>query len=385
MAGIQVPQFRQPIDYLTEGTKGLNDIFNRVRAAALEQQKINDMVNYHKSEIGLRGAAEGRAAELHPYALQAAQDAHMLNLLKYDPEAQMNMINGLIQQYGWGSPSNVSQQPSSMGAPSSLEPSSSVDNRPYVPDQGDFQNADGSWNGGSMQDNGINQPQKNIPGAVSSPLPSIIDAAQKGDPKAQMLLGAINKVTGNKFGQVNTKETPEQKMQRDLATNQAKLEQKAKMDQEAIQIKERKALEKELPIQYKKLQEIQDLKKLIKKHPDWFGSGVLGFDFLGGPNQRKRGINDADYGKIETMLGALIGPQSQEFSSKGLAAALNLAKEIKPGFGENANIALGKLSQIEKRLQQSVREDKKKLSPLKSGSSGHKESHINDDPLGLGI
>lgn len=91
-----IPIGRTPIDYLTEGTKGFNDIFNRIRQAGLEQQKINDMVNYHKSSIGLQGAAGARAAELLPFTIQNLKDTHLMNQMKYDPDVQQSMLERLM-------------------------------------------------------------------------------------------------------------------------------------------------------------------------------------------------------------------------------------------------------------------------------------------------
>lgn len=105
--------------------------------------------------------------------------------------------------------------------------------------------------------------------------------------------------------------------------------------------------EEELPEAQTLISEIREAIPIIDKHPGWFGAGLGGFDFLGGPGQRERSINDPDYGKIKALFGRLVGPQAQALSgNRILAKALGLAQDIKPGFNENKEIALGKLKQI---------------------------------------
>ena len=138
-----------------------------------------------------------------------------------------------------------------------------------------------------------------------------------------------------------------------VAPSQA--EQKASELTQAQNIKDVHEYERDIPTSTKLLDKIDKALKIIPKHKEWFGSGLLGIDVLGGPKQRKRGITDPDYGVVEGLLGQLVGPQAKDLSgNRILATALGLAQDIKPGFGENYPIAYGKLKQIRDELAQSL-------------------------------
>ena len=135
--------------------------------------------------------------------------------------------------------------------------------------------------------------------------------------------------------------------------------------------KRRAALKEEIPVAHETVNKVDQAIEIATRHPEWFGPGAGGFDSLGGPSYRKRKITDPEYGTLETIFGGLVGPQAQEFSTRGLGAALKLAQEIKPGFNENMPIVLGKLNQIKKGLEGVTSRKENQLdnyTPAKAGS-----------------
>lgn len=377
---LNLGQFKTPVDYLLENTNRMDDIFNRVRAAALEQQKINDMVKYHKSDIGLRGSANARAEELHPYAIQAAKDAHMKNRLQYDPEAQADLLKGLMNMYGWGAPAGNESSPQ---YPSYIQPAfnrggGQVDQNgnPYVPDQGDLQNPNGSWNGATMENNPMAQGQVGLSG---SPIPSLIQAAQNGDPKAQAILGLYNNITKNKLGQNQMKETPEQKTQRTLFENQKKLEQKVAFEDSKAKIKEARAAKADIEHLRTAIARADRLEQIIKSDPSLFGHYAK--------NELWENVTkNKNLGTFKDLVGDMIGDLEANLSSKGNMLALKVATQLKPNTKEQQQVALGKIQSMKKKLKERMEasmklaEEAESISTKKTNEQSPQE---NIDPLGL--
>ncbi len=105
-------------------------------------------------------------------------------------------------------------------------------------------------------------------------------------------------------------------------------------------------LEQHIPEAQELNEKIRQAIPIIKKHPEWFGPGLLGYD-IQGPSYRARNIHDPEFGKVQALFGQLVGPQAQALSgNRILATALNLAQGIKPGFEQNVEPVTGKLEQI---------------------------------------
>lgn len=118
--------------------------------------------------------------------------------------------------------------------------------------------------------------------------------------------------------------------------------------------------EEQIPEAEGLLQKLHAALPIIKKHPEWFGPGIGGYD-IHGPSYRARNIHDPEFGKIQALLGQLVGPQAQQLSgNKVLATALNLAQDIKPSFGENFEPAYGKIEQITNEAEKRLNEHKKR-------------------------
>lgn len=140
-----------------------------------------------------------------------------------------------------------------------------------------------------------------------------------------------------------------------------------------------RATEESNPQSLQLVNEINSALPIITKHPEWFGAATPGLGAFTGPEARKRGINDPDYGKLESLFGRLTGPQAKELSgNRILASALQLAQSIKPGYGEKNLIASGKLQQIKDKLLKSMQEEQKRYS--ERGGKQDLEHYKYSDP-----
>lgn len=160
-------------------------------------------------------------------------------------------------------------------------------------------------------------------------------------------------------------ESPEAKSFRNISQHTEEEKQK-------LNLKDVQELDKEIPLVEDRIKRIEQIEPLVKKHPEWFGAGLLGSQYFG-PEFRKRNISNPEYGTLETGLAELVAPFAQELSSRGLASALNYALSVKPGFGEHSNITLGKLAQIKKSLSEAVKREKE-LYKNKGGTVNFEEN-----------
>jgi len=166
------------------------------------------------------------------------------------------------------------------------------------------------------------------------------------------------------------KETPEIKTARELEAkkvlakynHELKLEEqktqdenKAKHEQTSLDVKRKDALSQEIPEAEELIKKIKHAKETIKNNKHLFGPGVGGLNFLGGPEQRKRGLKTKKerkaWGEIEDLFGTLVGKKSTEYSHKGLKVAFDLAGVTKPKFEEYAETVDEKLDQMLKGLE----------------------------------
>jgi len=136
------------------------------------------------------------------------------------------------------------------------------------------------------------------------------------------------------------------------------------------------------------------LKEIIKKHPEFFGPGVLGMDLFG-PSYRSRGAigNTPEYGEAQSLMGPLVQQMASALSNSGAGggrnpvAALEFAKKNKVGFEDQPNAALGKIDTVTeemyKRIQDAFNLHKKyggkglKL-PKHAGYEDIPEEHIEE-------
>ncbi len=73
-ANIVVPQFRQPVDYLAEGTVNMQNIFNNVRQAGLQQQQINAMMQYRHQQMIIQAQLQRREEQIHRMQMRIMQE-----------------------------------------------------------------------------------------------------------------------------------------------------------------------------------------------------------------------------------------------------------------------------------------------------------------------
>lgn len=194
----------------------------------------------------------------------------------------------------------------------------------------------------------------NVAGLMGIPgvTPTVVDGVQ------------YERWPSGKLTATRTGASPEQK---------AELETKKKEQQEINKrhAVERQKLEEELPIAKQRLKQIEDLEALYVKNEghkkEWWGkTPVVGPESFW-KNVREYSINDKDYGAIQDIQGKLVGEQSQEYSTKGLASGLALADKNKPGFYENYKNALGKVQHMKEKAKIAIEREEKRLKDLQSG------------------
>ncbi len=272
----QIPIGRLPVDYVVEGGKSLNDLFNRLRQEGMQQQQINETMRHNKASIGLQGAAGNRAERALQSSLQSAQDAHMINQLKYDPEAFGSYINKIMEQANPGSP----QQPMDMPGSGSM--------------QQDAMTQDDPWGASSPQaqyafKHGLPVP---APAAPQMSAPEMRAPSQNQPPKMDWSALAKNPVAvamlkhaGIDLTAMN-KQTPEERAAQALDVNQKKLAQKEEFDK----AKEMRKIKNELPLTNAMKTQLQNIvagvPKVTKKIDDLIKAPspttVVGFK----PNER---------------------------------------------------------------------------------------------------
>jgi hypothetical protein len=197
-----------------------------------------------------------------------------------------------------------------------------------------------SYFGGGVEDGGGQQ--QGQPGQMQPGHPIQGQSSQKD----QLIKAILHKQYGMPL------ESPEDKGQREL-------KQKVSLEEQKVQAKERGAWHKERPDLVQRIQDINEMEKLASKHigkakedgMSWYGPGNMMLEKfnLSGPEFRKRSINHPDYGRLETLQSGLVAPMSKELSSRGLVSSIEFAKNMKPGFSDNPNVALGKMRQIKKK------------------------------------
>ena len=337
-----------------ESFNNSNNALQKIFQGQLEKQKLKELARQHQQDYALRQQANARLQQLQPYQIA---------LLKAKAgSAESNAAwNNMLLGGGQGMP-NAGQggNPNNQGAP---QPNPQQYDALKNMMQQNFQGQGALRDESQMQQGQPNDQMQQPPQQMQNPEqeqnqvhvlhegnPQLAFADRfagiKGIPPAQTHYDNNgNLVTRYPSGRVTIEKVAP-----------SATEQKANEQLNAQNAKDVHEYEQQLPTSVKLLEKIDKSLKIIPKHKkDWFGPGVLGIDFLGGPKQRKRGITDPDYGVVEGLLGQLVGPQAKDLSgNRILATALGLAQDIKPGFGENYEIAYGKLKQIRDELASSI-------------------------------
>lgn len=176
-------------------------------------------------------------------------------------------------------------------------------------------------------------------------------------------------------------ENPEQKSARHIRESEEIAKNKANL-------KIRTDLEKELPISEHLLNRVENAIPLISANKDLFGPGVGGIDFLGGPNQRYRGLKNpkkiAAFKQLSNLFAELQGKQASDFSSRSLNIAFDLAKQAKTSMEDHPDAAIQTLQDIAKKMKESVEEDRirfKNAGGKLSESSKSKPGRLKYNPV----
>ncbi|MFB1501508.1 hypothetical protein [Thiocapsa sp. N5-Cardenillas] len=311
------------------------------------QSTLAQQQQQHKDAMGFQQQTQNRLNQMLPLQIQALNDAHDKMQFETNPAKRMEYMKQIVQGI-----KNMRENPAGGAQPQDQQ---------MPMEQPSFPMFQGGGMPGMQQQQAQQQQQQVAP------------------PSMEQLQQGFGGLTPE---EIQTAEMAGIKFPKPYETPQMKSDRKGREATQVLDIKERRDLERELPVVEDKLKSIDELIKLTKDAPnDWFGAGVGGFDVLGGPGQRKRGMTDKRYGTMETLFGDLIAPQAQEFSSKGLASALKMATEIKPGFGENKNIALGKLEHIKKKMKEAYAREQSRLGRVGGKVAPRDWSHLSNEEL----
>ena len=135
--------------------------------------------------------------------------------------------------------------------------------------------------------------------------------------------GAIKEMLGIDI----TKETPREKMQREM-------QEKAQMQMTEADIKTIQNLESDLPIINDKIRNLSRMKEIVTKYPQYFGP----------LNQFSAKIsNIPELGEYTDLLSDFVQSKQSEFSERGSQAALKAAIGFKPNQSDPAKQVIGKL------------------------------------------
>lgn len=163
-------------------------------------------------------------------------------------------------------------------------------------------------------------------------------------------------------------ETPAEKESREIRTTEEK-------EQKKLDVKERVALDKELPRTKELMGRIKDAIPLIKNNRDLFGPGIGGLDILLGPEQRYRGLKDPKKIRaaktLKNLFAELQGQQAADFSSRALNVAFKLAGDAKTSMGDHPDAAIATLQNILKKMDTLHNEDLQRYE-----QSGGKSLHL---------
>lgn len=167
-----------------------------------------------------------------------------------------------------------------------------------------------------------------------------------------LIRGAFRK----RFGMDPALETPEERQQREIDTKREK-------EQQTIDIKRLDSLRSELPKSQHLIDRIKEAVRITKQKPHLFGPGTLGFDILGGPGQRYRGLKNPkdreDFKTVQNLFALLQGQQAQDFASRSLKTAFDLAKESKMSMADWPESVGKSLSDILEKMEPHYKTDLK--------------------------
>jgi hypothetical protein len=154
--------------------------------------------------------------------------------------------------------------------------------------------------------------------------PGLADIMMRSEIRQNPLYaGAIKEMLGIDI----TKETPREKMQREI-------QEKAQLQMNEADIKTIQNLESDLPLINDKIRNLSRMKEIAKKYPQYFGP----------LNQFSAKIsNIPELGEYTDLLSDFVQSKQSELSERGSQAALKAALGFKPNQSDPAKQVLGKL------------------------------------------
>ena len=258
----------------------------------------------------------------------------------------------------------ISGQSSDMGGQSPVD--QGMPNRQGAPgwggDVGDMQNPDGTWNGGTIENNPMAS-QQQAPSQTAPKGPNWEALAK--NPMARAML----KNAGIDLDFMN-KESPQQKQMREVETTRQKEEEKLKVKAQEQARKEKDSAEKDLPHLMTTLENIRELKRIATDKPHLFGKLY--------PGLSSRFANDEDVGKFNKIIIDTLPATEGKLSQRGNQLALKTALAGKASFGENAKVALGKIKAMEKETIEAI-ENSRKLIDLGNGHTPSAQTYKDTD------
>jgi len=335
-------------------TTGSN-FYRQLVQNATNRANTQHMQTMEPFEIQHLKAMMANAAAANSRAGQARSEAHQNYLNSQNPDYAINRFMHEMNALGnmnSGQAAEQQQQPQQFNAL-----------RDMMQNQGMPQGQ-----GAMMQPEEQQQPE--MMGA-----PEQQEMQQPHQPQHQGLdwnnLNPLQKMYAVKSGYKMPVETPEAKR---AATLQDKLAfENAKIDLGSEKEKQKAVLsaKKDLPQLQQSLQGVDELLDIAKENPDLFGHYMAPDLFAKTTKNKKAGV-------FQNLLADRIAGLESKLSSKGNIVALKMAAQLKPSFGEQQNVAIGKLESMRKELKNALDRNLELVGgPVQSQSSSNK------DPLGL--
>ncbi len=332
---IDIPLPQDAGTSLLQGADTGSALFARIMQPIIQRQQLAQQMKIHMDDLALRKAAAGRAAA--NYDLQ--RQLMMLNLQKAQREA--NPLQQL--QYNHSLMDGIK---SMRGAPQDAIAT------PMTALQGMGMPAAGAIDdtGAPVAPPDLQTIQQGFGGAQATADPNATLGAQVGgsnvdayglSPDEQMALS----MAGVKLPTI--KETPQQKMQREIQTKSIEA-------QNAADVKETAALKNDLPQLEASLKSVQELKRIAKDNPKMFGHTFL-------PDLWAKTNNIKDFGRWQNLISDAIVNLEQKMSSRGNVVALKMSSQLKPTHAEQQEVAQGKLDSMEDKLIDRINVSRQKL------------------------
>lgn len=315
--GIPLP--RRSAEIVNESFNGVNDLMNKLRQHALEQQKLQEMSKFHGQDIGLRKQASQRLQQLLGPQLQEYADKHAKAQPGYQAQqflANREMLRHALSQMSGGQIGGSNQPQSFNSGPN--DPNTGILNGEHaVNDQG-------------IPEQGMQNPNQNI-NQQSAPQAQQNNQNRMGidwnnpiDAQAAQLSGI--KMPG---------ETPEQKRAGDLETNKSKLQQAYEFKVKEAADKEMKGYKESVEDYQSNLSRLAEAKKIIQGNPDLWGHANAE-DF-------SRVTQNPKYGYLMRQSLPGIIDTERMINARGTNLALKTSQDKYPTAKDSQATALGKI------------------------------------------